>query len=358
MSTIKIPHNGLPKEVTSILYSQLFILTCPYLGVTAKNVHMMQFVLSMAKDFKQGHNIHTMPVDYSGLWDCIVCKVYTDKGDQILISNKDSIIEMLCEFWGLNYSSVCGSYTLPDRYKSIPLGGKIHPIRVTLPSFREPVSGLEKEDTISLHFLGASSREKVWGNIRSSIIDNLNHNYGITLDDIIAIYKEEEKNRKTYTLDIEIEPKTVYEKGKPVERIKKCGFKLTDNFGGEYYYAPPVKSMAIYLTFMLFPEGLTIKQVAGNKKFYDAFKEIYLQLPRHSLKNLPKNFDGLSETDSNPYTLFLQELGAIRDAILDLTNDNSAREKFAVEGNGTIPFRVAGATDEHREKIKRKFGLK
>ena len=264
---------------------------------------------------------------------------------------------MLCEFWGLDYSSVCDSYVLPDRYKSYTLGGEAHPVRVTIPTPIRPAHS-DKDGTFSLNFLQAHSRAEAYGNLKSTIIDNLNYGLGITLDEIIELYKQEEKNRKTYTLDFHIEPKDVYEKGKLVKKIKDYVFILTDNKGGEYHYSPSVQPTAIYLTFMLFSSGLRIKQIAGNKEFYETFKKIYLQLPNSSISYLPKDFDKLSDTESNQYTLFLQKLGNIRDAIMDVTNDNSAREKFAVEGNGDIPFRVAGATDELRAKIKEEFGLK
>ena len=207
-------------------------------------------------------------------------------------------------------------------------------------------------------FLQAHSRAEAYGNLKSSIIDNFNYGFGITLDEVINLYKEVEQNRKTYTLDIHIERKEVYEKGKPVKKIKDYDFILTDNHGVKYHYSPSVQPTAIYLTFMLYSAGLRIKQVAGNQEFYDTFKKIYLQLPYSSKSSLPKNFDNVSDTESNQYTLFLQKLGDIRDAIMDATNDNSAREKFAVEGNSELPFRVKGATDELRAKIKEEFGLK
>ena len=359
MSTIRIPQNGLPQEVTSVPFGQVVVLTNPYLGITAKNIQMMEFILSMAKQYGQNHNVNARPVQYSGLWDCFVCKVETDKGAQILVSDKDSLIEMLCEFWGLDYSSVCDSYVIPDRYKKVTYGGESHPVRVSFSPSIKPVPSVKvKDETIRLNFLQAHTRDEAYGNIRSVIIDNLNYGFGITLDEIIALYKEEEQNRRTYTLDIRIEKKDVFEKGKPVKKIKSYDFILTDNKGREYHYSPPVQSTAIYLTFVLFDEGLRIKEISGNKEFYDTFKKIYLKLPYSSKSNLPKDFDKLSDTESNQYTLFLQKLGDIRDAIFDATNDNSARELYAVEGNASIPFRVAGATAELKEKVKREFGIK
>ena len=45
MSTIKIPHNGLPQEIANIPFGQVIVLTDPYLGITAKTINMMEFIL-------------------------------------------------------------------------------------------------------------------------------------------------------------------------------------------------------------------------------------------------------------------------------------------------------------------------
>ncbi len=347
--------------MANIPFGQVVLLTNPYLGILTKTTHMIEFILSMAKDYKVEHNISTRPVQYSGLWDCFVCKVKVDEDVQILVSDKDSLVEMLCEFWGLDYEEVRKSYKLPVRYKKMGMtcGGEDHPIRVSLPP-RSPLPSSKEDD--SRIILGcmqeAQTRDEAYGNFRSTIIDNFNNGYGITLDEIIAIYKEEEKKRKTYTLDIHKVPKEDYVKGKKVILIKDCVLKLIDNYGKEYPFDAPVKSKAIYLTFLLFPKGFWIKDIAGNQEFYDAFKKIYTQLPYFSKKYLPDNFDQLSDIDSTEYKCFLQQMGDTRDAIMDVTNDNSARKQFAIEGDYYTPFRVAGATDENREKVKKIFGLK
>ena len=358
MNTSKIPHNGLPQGLTNIPFGQVFILTNPFLGITSKAIQMMEFILSMANQYDQSHIVNAMPIDYSGLWDCFACKVKTDDGVQILLSDKDSLIEMLCEFWGLDYGEVCKSIVIKSRYKKVTFGGDFHPMRVTVSSPRVPAPMMKKDDsTISLNFLQATSRGEAYGNIRSSFIDNFNYGFGITLDEIIELYKTEERNRKAYTLDIQIKKKDVYEKGKPAQKIKSCELYLIDNLGGKYHFPLSAQSKAIYLTFLLF-DGLRIKEISGNMAFYKAFKTIYLQVPYHSKASLPKNFDNLNDTGSSQYTYFLQKIGEIRDSIMDATNDNSARTLFAVEGNSYTPFGIAGATDEHKAKIKREFGVK
>lgn len=358
MSTIKIPHNGLPQEIANIPFGQVIVLTNPEQGITSNTTQQILAVISIAGKLNQSHIVYALPVQYSGLWGCYICKVKTEEGVQVLVSDRESVLEMLCEFWGLDFNEVSKSIKLSDRYERyVFLGGESHPVRVPLTSPTVPAYS-DKDETISLGFLQAHSRAEAYGNLKSSIIDNFNYGFGITLDEVINLYKEVEQNRKTYTLDIHIERKEVYEKAKPVMKIKSIDFILTDNNGVEYHYSPSVQPTAIYLTFMLYSAGLRIKQVADNQEFYDTFKKIYLQLPYSSKSSLPKNFDNVSNTESNQYTLFLQKLGDIRDAIMDATNDNSAREMFAVEGNSELPFRVKGATDELRTKIKKEFGLK
>jgi len=313
----------------------------------------------MAKQYNQDHLINAMPIDYSGLWDCFACKVKTEEGVKILLSDKDSFIEMLCEFWGLDYDEVCKSIVINKRYKKVTFGGDAHPARIDVSLPKLPKYEVKKDDSsIFLNFMQATSRGEAYGNFRSTIIDNFNYGFGITLDEIIELYKTEEKNRKTYTLDIQIERKEVYEDSVPVQKIKSCELYLIDNLGGRHHFPLSAQSKAIYLTFILNNRGLRIKEISGDKVFYNTFKSIYLQIPYHSKSHLPANFDNLYDTGSSEYTYFLQKVGEVRDSIMDATNDNSARLKFAIEGNSSTPFKIAGATDEHRALVKKEFGLK
>ena len=62
--------------------------------------------------------------------------------------------------------------------------------------------------------------------------------------------------------------------------------------------------------------------------------------------------------DSSQSTLFIQKIGKIRDAIMKATKDNKVRELYSVEGDKGSPFGIAGATDENRALVIKKFGLK
>ena len=160
-------------------------------------------------------------------------------------------------------------------------------------------------------------------------------------------------DRKEYRLEIHIEPES---KSKSNSKFEKCDICLIDNAGEVYKLELEVYCKALYLTFMTFKEGLGIKEISGNEEFFKRLQKIYLQLPYSSASKTPQKFDMWE--DSSQYTLFLQKIGKIREAIMKATKDNKVRELYAVEGDKGSPFGIAGATDENRALVIKKFGLK
>ena len=117
MSTIKIPHNGLPQEIANIPFGQVIVLTNPEQGITSNTTQQILAVISIAGKLGQSHIVYALPVQYSGLWGCYICKVKTEDGVQVLVSDRESVLEMLCEFWGLDFNEVSKSIKLSDRYE-------------------------------------------------------------------------------------------------------------------------------------------------------------------------------------------------------------------------------------------------
>ena len=108
-----------------------------------------------------------------------------------------------------------------------------------------------------------------------------------------------------------------------------------------------VQWKALYLTFILFKEGLTVREIGYNEDFYQTFLKILGQLPK-----------GYSKPDK--MTLWensKSKFSKIRKSIMEATNDTYARELFSIDGYSEDVYGVAGATDENRETIKREFGL-
>lgn len=184
MNTANSPKNGLPKELNNIPLGQVFVLTNPYLGITPGDILTMQFIFSMARQYGQYHIVNTVPVEYSGLWNCCICKVQAMQGVQLLVADNGSLVEMLCEFWGLDYDTVRKDIKLPTRYKVMGIDGEKGPRRFNLADSDHQESG-----TIRLEFLQTYSREKTLGDIRASLLDNINRDLGITLEEIVALYK-------------------------------------------------------------------------------------------------------------------------------------------------------------------------
>ena len=342
----------------NIPFGQIFILTNPQVGITSKTTHMMGFILSMARQYSKGHILHTLPVDDPKLWDCFICKVKTEDGDQILVSDKDSLVEMLCEFWGLDYDEVCKGIVIPKRNKTITCGGDNHPVRVSLKPAGKLVPEMERKDgTISLGFLQEHSRERTLLDIRSTFKDNFNFGLGITPEEILTIYEEEKAAIKTYRLDIQVKWKDVKEYKHPKWVIHKkmtaCDLSLIDNMGNSYPFKLEAMAKAIYLTYLFFEDGIAYTQISSSDEFYNIFEKIYNKLSR--VKSDPRRFNLHDKDDLDTFTNYISR---IRKAILNATNDTYAVEQFAVEGWRKDNYGIAGATDENRDVVRKEFRIK
>ena len=177
MSTIKIPHNGLPQEIANIPFGQVFVLTDPNQGITSKTIKTVEFIHSVARKLNQKrHIVNSLPVDAADLCGCVICKVKTDDGVQILVSDWNSLLEMLCVFWGLDYEEVC---KIPDiipgwhkTHKGVTIGGESHAVRIPVrPTIKGSVE--TEKDSVSLQLLQVHSRENTIGDIKVVIYNAL-----------------------------------------------------------------------------------------------------------------------------------------------------------------------------------------
>lgn len=343
MNPNNIPQNGLPKELMSLPYGEIFILTNPNIGISSKNIFMMQFIFSMARQYGKKHIVKERPIGFSGLWDCVACNIKGMRGDQLLIADKDSLVEMLCKFWNLDYDEVCKTISIPNRNKEVTCGGESHPVKISLiPSKKEGALTKKDDFSFTLHCITDASRERTMEKLKEAFQEMFSHKVDVSMEDISDLYEEVKKNRKTYKLVIQINDK----EGNSFKKLKTCDISLNDNYGNTYplKFEPLMKSL--YLTFILFKEGLPVMDVSDSA-FYDQFLKIQDKLSRES--KLPSKESILSNTKSN--------LSKIRGAILNATNDVYAKEQFAVDGYSGDVYLVAGSTDEDRALIKREFGL-
>ena len=99
---------------------------------------------------------------------------------------------------------------------------------------------------------------------------------------------------------------------------------------------------ALYLTFILFRDGIKLSDLKTSDEFYNLFKHICERL--RSINNIPDK-EGLEK-----------EVRGKRNKIKKLiseatTGDIEAMEQFGIEGYTGDVFKVNGATDEHRDYI-------
>lgn len=356
MSTIKIPHNGLPQEIANIPFGQVIVLTDPNQGITSKTIKTVEFIHSVARKLNQKrHIVNSLPVDAADLWGCVICKVKTDDGVQILVSDWNSLLEMLCVFWGLDYEEVC---KIPDiipgwhkTHKGVTIGGESHPVRVPVPA-RMP----EKEETevgsTLIQCITVHTKEGELEKIEDILEDALLHKLDITALDLITLLdKVSKKERKTYELDIDIIPgKEDWNKDFKEKVVKRTiDIIITDNAGIKHHITDlSPQSAALYLTFILFKDGIKIADLKTNDEFYNLFIHICNRLK--STNKLPDKKTLWKNAN--------RKRGEIKKAISDVTNDDkNAEMMFGIEGEEGKENRVAGATDELREKIKKGFDI-
>ena len=350
MSTIKIPQNGLPQEIANIPFGQVIVLTDPEQGITSTTVQLIQAIISIAGKLDQSHIVYSLPVQYSELWDCFICKVQTDEGVQILVSDRDSLLEMLCEFWGLDYAEVSKSIKLSDRYKRyVSCDGVSHPVRVPVIAARKPEPEETEANSPLLQCITVHTKEGEMAKIEDILEDALLHKLDISALDLITLLdKVSNKERKTYELDIDIIPWKEDWKEKVVKRT--IDIIITDNAGIKHHITDLYpQSAALYLTFILFKDGIKIADLKTNDEFYNLFIHICKRLKS---TNKLKDKETLWKNAN-------RKRGEIKRAISNVTNDDkNAEMMFGIEGEEGKEFRVAGATDELREKIKKGFDIK
>ncbi len=353
MSTIKIPQNGLPQEIANIPFGQVIVLTDPEQGITSTTTQQILAIISIAGKLGQSHIVYALPVQYSGLWGCYICKVKTEEGVQVLVSDRESVLEMLCEFWGLDFSEVSKSIKLSDRYERyVFLGGVSHPVRVPVIAARKPEPEEIKDFSPLIQCLTVHTKEEDLKKIENILEDSFNHNIDISFSDIVSLLERvKTRERKTYQLKIVITKgkKEGWDVNGNVYGLKReCEFILIDPAGNPHAFKLGAQPTALYLTFILFEKGKRLADLKTDDEFYNVFKHICERLK--SINSIPDKAT-LKEYVNDKRKEIKREIKIVTN------NDKAAQELFAIEGFEGEEFKVAGATDENRDYIKEWFDL-
>lgn len=366
MSTIKIPQNGLPQEIANIPFGQVIVLTDPEQGITSTTTQQILAIISIAGKLGQSHIVYALPVQYSGLWGCYICKVKTEEGVQVLVSDRESVLEMLCEFWGLDYTEVCKSVDISKRYDGyMSRGGECHPVRVpiTLTKKSEGEAATASDDySVTLQCIRTYTKEGQLDKIEDVLEDSINHGLDISILELGAILERvKERERKTYHL--EIHPHKGEEDYDPAweEIVHKydCDFSLVDSAGTSHSFRLDAQSTALYLTFILFSEkGKKLADLNTDEEFFETYY-FFCQRLRH-INNRVKGRKAFKETLKDTLGKYVNDKRkVIKKAIKDITNDDkTAQELFCIEGVPGELFRVEGATDDNRATIREEFEMK
>lgn len=344
MSTnISFP-NRLPKELANLPYGEIFILTSPS-GITLKTSQMIWRILECAQHFLKEPILHTMPIENPKLWDCAVCKVGTE--NEMMIADGYSLLEMLCELWGLDFNDVCNNIETPLKPRLHTEDIEKHPTRVLVDD--EPISN-EKED-LTLECLQVPEKTDTLEKIRSSFKDNFSYELGITQQETAELYEYERIHKKTYTLDIQID-KGKYN-GMYYKRYGKCDISLMDNYGTRYPIPLDATTKVIYLTYIMLKDGIEYSQIKESEEYFKFYSQIHKRMPRAS--GSPQRWDLEKKKQLDTYTNYISK---IRKFIYKAVGEYKPVELFAVEGDRKGVYKVQGATDEHRKLIKEAFDIK
>lgn len=127
--------------------------------------------------------------------------------------------------------------------------------------------------------------------------------------------------------------------------------------GEEYKLELTGIQKAIYITFLLYPQGIRIQDTFGE--FREITKKIYGSLPS-SEKN-EKESGGIRDAKGTTYESHLNSLRSdlthIREAVADKIADPLIAQDFAIEGLSGAPYSIARNTPEIVAQIKEDFGL-
>lgn len=114
---------------------------------------------------------------------------------------------------------------------------------------------------------------------------------------------------------------------------------------------------AVYLTYLLYKDGLRVEDTYG--KFREITQKIYGSLP-FADKN-EKEAGGVRDDKGTTYDSYIKTLRGyftnIRDAIADKVSDPLVAQDFAIEGFKGAPFGIAKTTPEIIAQIKEDFWL-
>jgi len=135
-----------------------------------------------------------------------------------------------------------------------------------------------------------------------------------------------------------------------------CDIYVAD--GEEYKLDLTAGEKAVYLTFMLYEDGIRIQDTAESS-FRSITQKIYNQLPDDN--KCEKTAGGILDPEDVIYDVYEKTLRGVLSTIRTEINDKIANpliaQDFAIEGFKNKEFGISNSTPELRAQIKRAFDL-
>ena len=372
MNIKNILTNGLPEELANLKLGQVVIFSSPGEGMSEPNIRISQFISSVVKQLKKSGihvdppAVYVVPTENTNLWDCISCKVITNKKNVIELADKGSLTEMLYDYWGLDFNSLPKPVII-NRYVSYQFFiADYHPYKICIepiaidPSFPRTRGADYDYDydnvydfdidydptSFSLGVIIAKGKEPTARDfeikIEEIMMEAEKYNKTIDLDRIRTNVNKQKK--KSYILDIDIELNQH-------NKISKCDIILQDEMGEKNLVKLEAQEKAIYIAFILYNDGNGFRMTdfdypnkQETKAFFELLKSIHEKmLNRNETKGMLDK-KGVSEIRSR-----------IKNKISQITQ--MYWQSFSIEGVKEGLYKIEASTDEIRDKIGEKLNL-
>lgn len=222
----------------------------------------------------------------------------------------------------------------------------------------------EDKDEISDGFAGIEylnntslSKEGVRGVVLTALFEAeyQKNRFGVdyNLEDILNDFNTQKD--KTYRLEIDLYKEEVTNKEESAQKPIECHIYITDENDERKELNMMAQEKAVYLLFVLFENGISIKDFPKdkdstpnkNKSLLKLYMHLQDRLKDHNYIKSPHLLQG----DITPIR------SKIRNRIIAITPNKQFVESFAIEGYKEQPFKVAAATQEQRELIIEMFHI-
>ena len=364
--------NNIPQEIASKLpVGQIVLLTSTETGITYGHCNLIQFISKMGDFTGNSHIISSITVDEPALWGCFAYRLADGQNQQVLVADKNSLVEMLCNIWGLDLDTLKSQIT-QKRYRSLLPNGKSHPICITIASTSHSQESMtangngqtlvdigsiedfdESDYDLSLCFT-TPTEASVVRDLTRSINDIIGWNIDFSKEKLNKLFDELMENRREYHVELSCKKEKVKYDSRMEFRLAYCDLYLVDDKENKYKIEDigiPRKKVgpsekAAYLAFLFFKDGVRLDGFQIDQKFMDIYNKIYASMP-------DKN-----QTQNAPDTqMFMQKASNINKGIMQAVSNTKVQQQFGVIKKEKGVYAIPVIDDNLKKQVKQIFEL-